>query len=108
MATVEEIKSGIEDASDADLQTYLSDDREGVKKAAQDEIERRSSEPPPNMDVDPRQDPGPERYEDKNMPEDNTPLTAEEVPLEDSRKDETTALASDAPTPSYGSAEEEE
>jgi hypothetical protein len=44
---------------------------------------------------DPRTDHGPKRPEDQVAAENDTPLSAEEVPLEKSRKDETTLLATD-------------
>jgi hypothetical protein len=44
---------------------------------------------------DPRTDPGPERIEDADGVQDDTPTSAKEVPLEDSRKDDTSVLATD-------------
>jgi hypothetical protein len=45
---------------------------------------------------DPREDKGPERWEDQYaVKQDPSILSADEVPLEDSRKDETSVLASD-------------
>ena len=54
-------------------------------------------EPKPLDEYNPREDPGPERYEDKMAPtqEDPAELSAEEVDPEEARKDETTVLASD-------------
>lgn len=98
MATVEEIKAGIGGLSLDELNTLLQDDRAAVKKMAQDEIDSReaASTPPSIEDYDPRKDPGPKRREDEEAEEaDDTPLSAEEVPLEDSRKDETSLLATD-------------
>jgi hypothetical protein len=47
-------------------------------------------------EYNPRHDPGPERPEDEEASAaDKTPLSAKEVPLEKSRKDDTSILATD-------------
>lgn len=99
MASIDEIKAGLSEFSDADLQSLLQDDRVGAKALAKAEIERRSGAgagPVEREDYDPRKDPGPPRYEDQFPPAVDTPLSAEEVDPEESRRDETTVLASDA------------
>lgn len=97
MATIEDIRKELGGYSDADLQSLLQDNRTGVQALAQGEIERRASAGPVEReDYDPRKDPGPERYEDQFPPAVETPLSAEEVDPEESRRDETTVLAGDA------------
>lgn len=49
----------------------------------------------PPEGYNPREDPGGPRYEDQFITEVDTPLSSPEVPLEESRKDETTVLATD-------------
>lgn len=73
-----------------------NDDRETVKKRAGEVLKERSAPSVPAiLDYDPRKDYGPDRPEDASYAEDDTPLSAEEVPLENSRKDESTILATD-------------
>lgn len=73
-----------------------NDDRSTAQAKAREELTARDT--PPNLDLsdyDPRNDPGPERREDQVEAAVETPLSAEEVSLEESRKDETTVLATD-------------
>lgn len=73
-----------------------NDDRDTAKKKATDLLaERNNVNVTPITEYDPRKDFGPKRPEDEVDVEDETPLSAEEVPLEASRKDETTLLATD-------------
>lgn len=95
--TVEEIKARIGSASMDELNALLGDERVQVQKAAQDEIDARNAAtaPAPITEYDPRTDPGPERYEDQFVAEDDTPLSAPERTDEESRRDETTVMAND-------------
>lgn len=96
MATVEEIKSNIGNYSEVDLQGLLQDGRDSVKELARKELDSRATAGPVvDESYDPRKDPGPERYEDRLALGAETPLSAEEVDPEDTRRDETTVLASD-------------
>jgi hypothetical protein len=74
-----------------------NDDRDGARSAASARLTEIDT--PPRLDVaeyNPRTDPGPERKEDvEAASHDDTPLSAEEVPLEASRRDDTTLLATD-------------
>lgn len=74
-----------------------NDDRDTAKaKAATLFEERRQVNLQPITEYDPRKDPGPKRVEDEEAEEaDDTPLSAEEVPLEESRKNESTLLSTD-------------
>ena len=75
-----------------------NDDRTSVQKKAQETLDVRRAPAPvaPLDEYDPRKDPGPQRYEDTEAAaEDETPVDSKEVPLEDSRKDDTTVLATD-------------
>lgn len=58
--------------------------------------DKKPAPPKESAQYDPRKDLGPVRREDEEaQAADNTPLSAKEVPLEASRKDETTLLATD-------------
>ena len=97
--SVEEIKASLDDLSIADLQNLQNDDRPTVRDLASKALSERVNEGPvlkPIEEYDPRKDPGPERYEDQmEPPYELAEVTSPEVPLEESRKDETTVLASD-------------
>lgn len=74
-----------------------NDDRETARQSARDTI--RDQDTPPRLDPEeynPRTDPGPERYEDRNAVVDETPVDDyPEVTDEQARRDETTVLATD-------------
>lgn len=73
-----------------------NDDRTTAQDKAKALLEERLK-PAPVLDLgdyNPRNDPGPPRPEDTDV-EDDTPTSSPEVPLEESRKDDTTVLATD-------------
>lgn len=75
-----------------------NDDRTTAQTHAQELLDARTA--PPEVatleEYNPREDPGPKRYEDINAEAaDDTPVDSVEVPLEESRRDETTVLATD-------------
>jgi hypothetical protein len=82
MATAQEIIDGISTYDDATLHEFSGDERTTVATAAQEELDRRAR-PEDSVDL---------------TPEDFKPaeLSSPEVPLEESRKDDTTVLATDA------------
>ena len=100
--TVEEIKAGIQDASDDDLLALSQDERVTVQEAVAVERARRAQEQLEAAQAQVNEEGEKVRYEDdpKNFPQDEefepAPLSAPEVPLEDSRKDETSAMAHDS------------
>ena len=96
--TIEEIESNIQGYSDDELVNLSNDERVGVKDAVAKEQERRASSA--QEEAVAAQE-GYVRYEDdpKNFPTEEgfepASLSAPEVDPEESRKDDTTVLASD-------------
>lgn len=75
-----------------------NDDRSTAQDKAKEQLDLRLAPAPvqPLDEYNPRTDPGPPRREDVDaLAADDTPVENKEVPLEDSRKDETTVLATD-------------
>lgn len=100
--TVEEIKADIQNASDDDLLALSQDQRVTVQEAVASERARRAQEAQAEAQAQVDEKGERVRYEDDpaNFPREDddfepAPLSAEEVPLEDSRKDETSILATD-------------
>lgn len=97
--TAQDIIAGIPTMGTGELQGLLTDDRKTVVSAAQQEIDGRTQAEVPPPDFEPSQVETPTRFEDTLdlNPEgfEPAPLSAEEVPLEDSRRDDTSVLATD-------------
>lgn len=99
--TVEEIKASIGDASEEELVALSQDERVTVQEAVAAERAERARRAQEEAQAAVNEEGERVRYEDdpKNFPQEEgfepAPLSAEEVPLEESRKDSTTVLATD-------------
>ena len=99
--TVEEIKESIGGADEDELLALSQDERVGVQEAVASERARRAQEEAAAAQEYVDDEGEHVRYEDDpaNFPQpegwEPAPVSAEEVPLEDQRKDDTTVLATD-------------
>lgn len=99
--TVEEIRATIRDASEEDLVALSQDERVTVQEVVATERAERARRAQEEAQAAVNEQGERVRYEDdpKNFPQEEgfepAPLSAEEVPLEESRKDDTSILATD-------------